>query len=191
MKQKFNTALLKRTFGLVLAFIALITMLNPVTAQAKNITLKTHDGVIRVANVKKIAKKIKLKKKYTVTIYKLGSKHYGYVKFTAPKTKRYNITLSNLDTDNGDSTFGHIMLQTRATQKRRRKYLTYRDMWARGIKTNAPKFGSIGVNNSQYPLVTTATIKLKKNQTAYLYFEFVPYYWGGSQQYVTFNLIVK
>lgn len=93
-------AILKKTLSILLALLIVLNFADPLTAEArtKKITLKPVVDItkdyISVKNATKVKKGIKykvyLKRKKDHTY------HDGYVKFTAPASKTYTITVNNL-----------------------------------------------------------------------------------------------
>jgi len=150
------------------------TAFRPVSAQAKTVVVKTTQYTSKVGRVNKRAKAVK---RGTTTLKTSG----GFVKFTAPKTKVYTFTFSNVATVGADPAKdinnGHAYLETV-----RHNYLS-----SNQVKTNGGKAYSLymctpyswSLGSTQTVSYTTSIpqrfgrLKLNKGQTVYIYTWFV------------------
>ena len=114
MRTKTNTMMgtMKRVLSLVLAFLIVFTLSSPVNASAKtkSISLKkasfTTSGSVAASKAKTVKKGT-----YKVTLKKKNGSFCGYMKFTAPTTKTYSFTISNVRSNTGHYAcgFGYVM----------------------------------------------------------------------------------
>ncbi len=168
MRTKTNTMMgtMKRVLSLVLAFLIVFTLSSPVNASAKtkSITLKNAKFTTSGTVAAKKAKTVK-KGTYKVTLKRKGYDYHGYMKFTAPKTKTYSFTISNVTPNGGRYAcgYGYVM-----------RYSGYGDsigqvpVSTKGGKQSAMYFAS---RRSSGGFITNRTGKITLNQgeTVYLY----------------------
>ena len=89
----------QRVLSLALLFAMAIILVNPVTAQAKTKKIKLSYAEFNIPQESYIESKAKTINKtgnYKVEIKKQGKSYSGFIKFVAPKTKKYTFTFSNL-----------------------------------------------------------------------------------------------
>ncbi len=164
-------SVVQKTIALTLAATIFFTLTNPVYVQAKpkTINVKSHSEEYIASRAKKYASTVK-KGTYTLKFKKApGSYYRGYLKFTAPKKGTYSFTLSNLKTSNKKQVSGWM-----ACCKSE-----YGSLYYANLKTKGGTFDQLFVNDRKirimpnYLTSRTGKLKLKKNETVYLYFQFI------------------
>ena len=189
----------KRLLAMLLIAISIATIINPVDAQAnakskvktKTITLKPLTERESYSYVKKKATTIKTGYKYNIKLKQYMALTYGgYVKFKAPKTKTYSFTISNIKqpVKKGDPL-------GRASFKKAKNYSFYplkvktRNKTTDCLNVSKTKYRPpYGNDASVYYPSRTGKVKLKKNQTIYIYFWFDTMTYSKS---MSFNFAVK
>lgn len=149
-------------FTFALAFCILTIPASAATKKLKNQSFTTSAA--------KAKKKATALKRGTYTI-KLASKGKGFAKFKAPKTKTYAFTISNLKSKKSYAC-GYFYVMT--TSSYSNSYITMSKLKTKGGTTTgmyfATKSGTSGAMKSRFLKTRTGKIKLKKNQTVYLYY---------------------
>ncbi|MBQ6360126.1 MAG: hypothetical protein IJJ25_03140 [Lachnospiraceae bacterium] len=150
---------------MLVAALVLGTFAVPAQAATKKKTVKKQSYTSDVSILNKKAATVK--KGTTKLTFKGGD---GYVKFTAPKGKKYKFTFSNMKSKKGILTAVGIQLKDRTSPA----YAWYTKAKTAGGKTD---FLNIGLNGKTikskkkvdwYLTKRTATIKLKKGDVLYL-----------------------
>ena len=106
-----------KSLSLALAFIFAITLINPISATAKTKTLNlkvdyTTDPYVDY--VDSVSTNITKTGTYKVVQKKHDGVYVGYIRFVAPKTKKYTITVSNLKCKGNEQVYGGVQLYTPA-----------------------------------------------------------------------------
>ena len=147
---------------MLVAALILGTFAVPASAAAKK-TVKKHGFETRVAPINKCAAVVK---KGTTNLTIKGGE--GYVKFVAPKTKKYSFTFSNLKNKGGVS--GFVEMQTRDGEycwltKVKTKGGQSDTLW---LSINGAKSSSSDTLNKRLAS-RTGTYTLKKGEAMYMY----------------------
>ena len=144
------------------------------TVKKQTFTTKTSTIQQKAATVQKGTTKLTIKK------------GQGYIKFVAPKSKKYSFTFSKLKSKNGVSAF--IECQTKS--KSNSSYSFFQEVKTKGGKTNTLWMSVNGYKDRNHKGVDkclatrTATVKLSKGQAIFFYF------YNGSEK-TTCNLKIK
>ena len=100
-----------KTLSLALVFVLTIVLINPISAGAKTKTLKLKDGRMTdysTEYVDSVSANITKTGTYNIVQKKAGGVFVGYVRFVAPKTKKYTITVSDLKCKGNEKVYGGI-----------------------------------------------------------------------------------
>jgi hypothetical protein len=157
-----------------LALATVIALFTPVTAQAKtrNITIN-HSFTTSTAEANKCAKKVKTGT-YNITLKRGGSFYSGYLKFVAPKSKTYTITVSNLKSN--DNMFANGIASTMKVSSSFPNSIVYVDIKSKGAdEKHGLRIGTYTDKDflqKRCPLKRTGKIKLSKGEVLYLYYNF-------------------
>ncbi len=180
-------SVIQKTIALTLAAAIVFTLTTPVYVQAKTktISVKSHSEEYSASRAKKYATTVK-KGTYTLKFKKAAGSHYrGYLKFKAPKKGTYSFTLSNLKTSNKKQVSGWM-----ACCKSE-----YGSLYYANLKTKGGTFDQLFVTDRKirimpnYLTSRTGKLKLKKNETVYLYFQFIGS--SGCGKTMTTKFVVK
>ena len=156
---------------LVMVITMMLIGMTPVLASAKTVTLKPQGFTTSKSVAKKMGQVVK---KGTTTVVFSPSLGSGYLKFKAPKKKKYTFTLSGLSTTRSYSNGYFYVMRTYG----RGKYITMSKMTTQGGKTS-----SLYVSSKDHPYSDLRTafitsrfgrLTLKKGEMVYLYFSFSP-----------------
>ncbi|MBE5844506.1 MAG: hypothetical protein E7302_10145 [Butyrivibrio sp.] len=168
--KKGNTIInaLKKTLALVLVAALAFTLAQPLTAQAKakKVTLDKQGFTTDLEKIQSCAKEVKKGNTVIVLKHPQNKTYEGYAKFTAPATKTYTITYSNLKPErkkgycNGHITGYFISGQTITDAK------LIKSGYEHSIHLANEKF--MGAVTSK-----TVKVKLEKGQTLYLLHSFL------------------
>ena len=163
---------MKKKLGkLIVMVLAMTLMLATMTvfASAKQLKPKKTTFSTDTATVNKVAKKVK-KGTYTV---KVPANAYCYLKFTAPKTKTYNVTVSAVKPLAGRSIglgFFHLLTPSSYSNS----YLSMADAKTQGGSAASMLFGSRAVGSGdtkeKYLTKRYGKLNLKAGQTMYICF---------------------
>ena len=159
-----------RIITLTLALVITFTMFCPVTAEAKTnkVNPKYQEFTTSTNVAKKKAAVIKTGTSL-VTLKKKGSTYDGYLRFVAPKTKTYSITMSNIKGNKGGYCNGSVGLMV--TARYNAKYLTFTNVYVKGKATTFMYLENRDTKSHRgggFPTVNTGKIKLKKGQSVYM-----------------------
>ncbi len=183
---------LKSLLCLSLAFVMALALLTPVTAQAKSkdITVKSQKFTNTASVAKKKATKVSAGKTYSITFKTKGYDCGGFVKFVAPKSKTYTISVSNLSTDDGKYCCGS--LAEMLVDPKHPQSVIFIDQ-ARGSYSGKHWINIAGqsFNNNytkDYPPKNKAKVKLNKGETLFLHYSFT---FGYKCKRVTTKLLIK
>ncbi|WP_026660407.1 hypothetical protein [Butyrivibrio sp. AC2005] len=188
MNREKNTVIsriLKNVVCLVLAFAFAVTVVNPlhVEAKTKKIALPTQewssDKAVADANCVVIDKPGTYNVKMKVT----GKGWYqGYIKFVAPTTKEYKITVSNLKAN--DKKFANGITSTLVQNNT--TYLGYTRIENKGTDKDGLRIASRKIYKT--PTSRTGKIGLEAGQELYLYNSYL----GSSKsKKMQFKLVIK
>ncbi len=161
MKEKRFGKILSTVLSFVLVFALAFSFVSPLTVEAKTkkLTPKTLSKEnFEVGWTSKQAKTVK-KGNYVITFNKKSGVNSAYLKFTAPKTKKYRFTASDLSS-NSSGWFGLMQPYTSS------KILGYKT-----VKTNKGKDYGLHFYSEDYrSLIHTrwGEMKLKKGETVYI-----------------------
>ncbi len=169
-KRKVLTVI-RKTIALTLAAAIVFTLANPLQVQAKTktINVKSHSEETFASRANKYATTVK-KGTYNLKFKKMGGSYYrGYLKFKAPKKGTYSFTLSNLKTNNKKQVSGWMVCC-----KSESGALYYANLKTKGgisdqLKVNSKKIDIM----PDYLKSRTGKLTLQKNETVYLYFQFI------------------
>ncbi len=174
---------LKRLVTLSLALIIALSMFSPLTAEAKtkSVKVKSLDYTSSVTTVKKKAQKVSVGTN-NLTYSKVNGWGRGYIKFTAPKTKKFNFTVNSLKSSDGSYTNGHITAYM-IKGSSNRQYLS-------SVKFKSNNFYQhIASRKSDYDMTSMkGTMKLNKGETVYIYCSFLA---SGKKGKITTKLVIK
>lgn len=157
----------RRGLALVLAVVLLTGMLGLTADAAAKKTVKNQDFTTTTSTINKKAAVVK---KGTTTL--TFTKGQGYVKFTAPATKTYTFTFSNMTGKDVYTAFVEVQMKDKYSPK----YSFMTQVTTKGGKSNTlwllHKSKSYkGGKVISRPLKTrSGKIKLKKKQVIYFYF---------------------
>lgn len=168
---------------MLVAALVLGTFAVPASAATKKKTVKKQGFTTETKTVEKKAATVK--KGTTKLTIKSGC---GFIKFKAPKTKKYKFTFSQVkDKDNyGGSAFVGMLKKSKYSSSS----ITYTDVSTKGGKYNTLW---LSVNGGKYndenvktrPIATrSGSLKLKKGEMFYMYF------YNGSNK-TTCKLVIK
>ena len=154
---------------IVMVMTVMMTSMIPVIASAKTIQLKPQEFVTKT---KTANKKGRVVKKGTTTLV-MPSNGRGYLKFKATKKKKYTFTLSGLRSSRSYSNGYFYVMRTYG---RGGKYISMDKLSTQGGKVSALYISTEDHTYSdlKYAFLTSryGKIKLRKNETVYLYFNF-------------------
>ncbi len=186
MKEKRFGKILSTVLSFVLVFALAFSFVSPLTVEAKTKSI-TLTGLKNRPNwyvdqANKVSKNIK-KGTYNCKLVKKGSEGQVLLKFTAPKTKNYTFTISNLNAPGADyvNGFFNIMKPNAGSIV----------LSSQKVKTNkgsdnglyfASRKGSRGFIPSRY-----GKLKINQGETVYIYIN-SDYY---KSKYVKFKLSIK
>lgn len=164
---------------------------NTVEAATKKVSTKyDYEKLKNQKNYKKIPE---VKKGKTIVTMK---KQDSYVKFTAKKTAKYNIKISNVKKPNASLVNGYISFYKLKTTSSGYKYFDRQKVKTYGGKTYSLELANKnflkGWKNSgkkiyYYKSDRTATIKLKKGESIY----FGGYFAGGKSNKTTYTVKIS
>ena len=99
-----------KALSLALVFALTITLISPIRAEAKTLKLKDGDTTdFFLDYVDSVSTNITKTGTYKVVQKKNRNGVYiGYIRFVAPKTKKYTITLSNLKCKGNEKVYGGV-----------------------------------------------------------------------------------
>ncbi len=161
---------IRRVLCMSLALIAVLSLLHPVTAQAKakNITLKHQMHTYSKSVAEKKATAVKKGVTYNITMKVSGGMYYsGYAKFKAPKAGKYTITISNFKIN--ANMFKECKIYPEIADVNSPKNLTAASVMRK--KYVEPYLDISNKKRSGWaPTKNSGTIELKKNQMLYLRF---------------------
>ena len=174
---------LKRLVTLSLALIIALSMFSPITAEAKtkNVKVKSVNYTSSLTTVKKKSVKVGAGTN-NLTFTKVNGWGRGYMKFTAPKTKKYTFTVKSLKSSDGSYTNGHITAYM-IKGSSNRQYLSSVRFKSNNI------YQHIASKKSDYDMTSMkGTMKLNKGETVYIYCSFL----GSSKKgKITTKLVIK
>ena len=179
-----------KALGLALVFSMALSFCAPLQVEAKKIktlTLKRENFVSNVEYIDSVATTVKAGT-YKIKIKTKSGSSYcpAYIKFVAPETKTYSITLSELKCNNNKFTCGTATLKSPDSVM---QYASTRyDAVVNGKKNHA-----LFVHSKKYPLGTyapkrTANIHLNEGEVLYLNFGFAA---TRPTKYVTAKIKIK
>ena len=164
---------MKKTFKRILVLLLTVTMMMSMasvsTFAATKKTVKKSGFVTDYTKINKVSTKLKKRGTYRLTVK--GSE--GYIRFKAPKTKKYTFTFSNISVkDNYNSSCGSIAVQ-KPYKSNGRVYLTLADVKTQGgksdfLKVKTRRFSLTGDGVNAYRTTRSCKVKMKKG--AYIYF---------------------
>ncbi len=168
MRTKTNTMMgtMKRVLSLVLAFLIVFTLSAPVNASAKTKSIKLKNSTFTTSATVAASKAKTVKKgTYKVTLKKKGYNYSGYMKFTAPTTKTYSFTISNVRSNTGRYVcgFGYVMRNSGYADNIGQVAVS-----TKGGSQSAMQFASKG-SSVGYITKRTGKITLNQGETVYLY----------------------
>lgn len=182
-EKKFR-GILKSVLSFVLVFAIAFAFVNPMTvsAKTKNISVKYRDYT---SNRDAAAKKATTVKTGTYNVALAGKNgwHRGYVKFTAPKSKTYAFTLSNVSSDSGKFTNGYVNIM-----KFNGRYISSSKVSTQGGKTYTLWVANKNQGSGTSGCRTSRTGKVHINQgeTVYLYLSLLEP--SSKKAYLTLNI---
>ncbi|WP_029320174.1 hypothetical protein [Butyrivibrio sp. AE3004] len=104
----------RKLLSMMLALAMVILLADPVCVSAKIKTLNLKHADISdpyVSYINTVATTIPKTGTYKVSLKKNGGVYYGYLKFVAPKTKTYTITLSDLKCKGNEQVYGGVQTE--------------------------------------------------------------------------------
>ncbi len=186
MKEKGKVlTVIRRAIALSLAAVIIFSLAGPVQVQAKTINVRSHSEEMIESYAKKYATAVK-KGTYTLKFKKMAGSYYrGYLMFKAPKKGNYSFTLSNLKTNNKKQVSGWM-----ACCKSEYGALYYANLKTQGgvrdqLKVNDRKIAIM----PDYLKSRTGKLSLNKNETVYLYFQFIGS--SGCGKTMTTKFVIK
>lgn len=166
-----------KLFNLVMVFAFVILLANPLTAEAKvkSKTLKSvKEFQASVSYAESVATTIK-KGNYKFKLKKVKNFGRAYVKFTAPKSKTYSFTASNLHASNGKYANGYFHVYKQDPR--------YTDNF---VDADKAKYFATRPQR-EFKKKNTTKAYLNEGETAYIYISAD----GIFAKYVTFNFTIK
>ena len=178
----------KKLWGRLAAILMVLTvswaMATPAYA-LKKATIKSANYNVKRTTVDKRATKLS-KGTYKLTIAK-GS---GYAKFTAPAAGTYTFVLSNVEDKNSAASCGYWFVMTTRGYRYTSEYIGQDKIPTNGGKATALHMAVNGYKDTRsktkvnkYIVSRYGKIKLKKGETAYIYFKFL-----GQKTTATFKI---
>ncbi len=189
-KEKTFGKFLVGVLSFALAFALTFSFVSPMSVEAKtkSITLKAPKGGNKMfwpKNVNKTAKAVK-KGSYHITTVKNGYTGEGFLKFTAPKTKTYTFTVSNLYAPNDEYANGYLAIMKKNFSSS--VVVSFQDVKTKSGKKNSINFATEDqLDGEPYYKVAYGKYKIKKGETVYLYFSAS----GTNSDAVTLDLNIK
>ena len=177
-----------KALAMVMAFVLTFSFVSPLTVEAKTKTLKSFREVNSDPNYADSVATTLARKTYNFKLKKKGYEGRTYLKFTAPTSKSYTFTLSNLHASNGKYANGHFTVYKRNDERPN----VFDNMEP---SSNAPTGASYAMffatkkmkNSPDFPTTRKATVYLNAGETAYIYISSS----GILAKYVTFKFKVK
>ena len=174
---------LKRSLVMILATVLLIGTFAVTADAAMKRTVNKQSFTTKTSTANK--KSATVKKGTTTLTYKKGE---GYIKFVAPKTKKYTFTFSDYKLKG--TTCGHIGIMMK--DKDFPTSVTFTEASTKGGKSDTLWMCSAGFPETKtgktvdrYLHKRLATIKLKKGEVIYFYF------YSVAKQKTTMKLVIK
>ncbi|WP_022763110.1 MULTISPECIES: hypothetical protein [unclassified Butyrivibrio] len=165
MKTRNKIGVMKRVLSLVMAMVFVLAM--PLTVEAKVKTVKpvAHKFATRASELEPISTEIS-KGTHNVVVKKTeGVFCEGYVKFVAPESRTYTITVSNIKAKGAKSCLGSLFGQTRPVNSDS-DVLDFAYFDTKGKEHNWLNVGSRKYKN--YLAKRTGKVTLEAGQTLYL-----------------------
>jgi hypothetical protein len=188
VKNKFTKSL-RRILCMSLALVAVLSLLHPITAEAKtkNITLKYQPKTYSKSVADKKASVVKAGNTYKITInkHKKNNDYYGYVKFVATKNKTYTFTFSNVQLNTKKAWNAYIHPEMQDSMNKKEINVAY-------FKVKGYEEGTIKLSSKKkdlYPTSVTGKIALKKGEVLYLRYNFG--YSSAKDKKITSKLVIK
>lgn len=168
-KEKFFGAV-KKAACLALAFAMAITLVNPMTVEAKSKKVKVANQkfLTTASAAEAIAKPIG--KGTTTLTFKLKKSAYeGYVKFTAPQTKNYKITIDKAKCSSGNYFCGAVCFQKVDPKYDSLDFVDVNTSHSDKIWFNYANKKSSGKYKNVYVTKRKGSVYLEAGQTYYIY----------------------
>ena len=157
---------------LIVAVAMMFSGMSTVMASAKTVKVTSAGFVTSKAAAESTAKRVGTGT-VNVRIPKKKSTYSGYLKFTAPATKKYNFTVSNVKGGSYSSGFFYIMTTAEYSDQSIRmtdvatKGGVSHVLWVTSRETKSSRKSKLV---DRYLKSRTGSIVLQKGQTVYLYF---------------------
>ncbi|WP_026526630.1 hypothetical protein [Butyrivibrio sp. VCD2006] len=176
-----------RLLAMVMMFALTLTIANPMTVEAKTRKLKSFKSYSsETAFADSVANNI-AKKTYNFKIKKKGYDARAYLRFTAPVSKTYTFTLSNLRAANGRYACGFMqVMKPMVTSPDNLDTLDVDTNVTKGI-TKGLYFASRKTKDKEFTTKRSASLYLEAGETAYIYINSST----AISKYVTFKFKVK
>jgi hypothetical protein len=188
MKEKSKTlSSIRRFICTSLALVMALSLLSPITAEAKtkNVKVKNVGYTSSVSTVKKKASKVTIGTT-KLTLTKAKNRGQGYIKFTAPKSKKYTFTFSELNDSKDPYSNGHITGYQIKSGYNGRQYITSINL--RGKGGTRSNLWISHKKSKDYPTnIDKGSLKMKAGETVYLNCSFL----GYGKGIITTKLVIK
>jgi hypothetical protein len=113
--KKRNWFSVTKVLSFIMALVISLAFINPISAEAKTKTIKlkkANSYLSYVEDIEPVSTLIPKTGKYKIVQNKSNGIFHGYLKFVAPKTKTYTITLSNLKCKGKELVYGGVIIST-------------------------------------------------------------------------------
>lgn len=169
-KEKFFGAV-KKAACLALAFAMAVTFVNPMTAEAKAKKVKLGNSkFLTTASTAAGAGFKSIGKGTTTLTFKFKKSSYeGYVKFTAPQTKNYKITIDKAKCSSGNYFCGAVCFQKVDPKYDSLDFVDVNTSHSDKIWFNYANKKSSGKYKNVYVTKRKGSVYLEAGQTYYIY----------------------
>ncbi len=182
-EKKFR-GILKTVLSFVLVFAIAFAFVNPMTvsAKTKNIKVKYRDFTTSVGTAAKKATTVKTGN-YRVAIDGKKGWHRGYVRFTAPKSKTYSFTFSEISSDSGQYTNGYAYIM-----RIKNNHISSSRVSTQGGKNSTLWFSNEdhGKGVTAWRTSRTGKTHINQGETVYLYLSLLES--SSKKAYLTLNI---